>query len=230
LNDDAVLCFGYPQAREDDERAVRAGLDLLERLAPLAKDSTRFSRARIGIATGLVLVRVDEGDGPAGQIVAIGEAPILAARLRSEGTPGTVVIDTSTHQLIGNLFECRELRVAAADGFPDPITAWQVTGQAHVVSRFEALRGPGLSPLVGRDEEIELLVRRWHRAAAGEGQVVLLSGEPGIGKSRITVALRERLRQESFLPLGYFCPAHHRNSPLYPIVRELERRGLRTGR
>jgi DNA-binding response OmpR family regulator/class 3 adenylate cyclase/predicted ATPase len=223
LHDGAVFHFGYPQAHEDDaERAVRAGLVLLERLAPLGRDSRKSFRARIGIATGLVLVQTGEAATAAGEIVAIGEAPNLAARLRFAAAPGSVVVDANTRRLIGNLFKYRDVSVAATDGFPDPILAWQVTGQSPAGSRFEALRGLSLSPLVGREEEIELLLRRWNRTVAGDGQVVLISGEPGIGKSRIAAALRERLPQQSYLRQDYFCSAHHCDSPLYPIIRQLE--------
>ena len=224
LNDGAVIYFGHPKANEDDaERAVRAGLDLLDRLVRHGVDRTDSSHPRIGIATGLVLVRAG-GDGvTSDEIVAVGEAPNLAARLRSAATPGTVMIDASTRRLVGNMFETRGLDLAPVDGFPSPIPAWEVTGQSSGISRFEALRAPSLSPLVGREEEIELLLRRWNRVIAGDGQVVLISGEAGIGKSRITVALREQLGDLSYVPMGYFCSAHHSGSPFYPIVRQIER-------
>jgi DNA-binding response OmpR family regulator/class 3 adenylate cyclase/predicted ATPase len=223
LNDGVVLHFGYPQAHEDDaQSAVQAGLDILDCLARPGIDHRNSFGARIAIATGVVLVRAGDADGIGGEMEAIGEAPNLASRLISATPPGALLIDASTRRLVGNLFELRRLVLDAADGSGEPIPAWQVTRQSPAIGRFEALRGPSLSPLVGRQEEMELLLRRWNRAAAGDGQLVLIAGEAGIGKSRIASALQEQLDDKSYLPIGYFCSSHHGGSPFYPIARQIE--------
>ena len=137
------------------------------------------------------------------------------------GPPDTVTIEPATRRLTGNLFDCRELGSIDAAGGTEPIRSWQVLGESIVASRFEALRGPALSPLVGRDEEIDLLLRRWARAKAGDGQIVLVSGEPGVGKSRIIAALADRLDAEPHLRLRYFCSPHRQDSALFPFVDQL---------
>jgi hypothetical protein len=156
-------------------------------------------QARVGIATGLVVVGDLIGEGSAQEQSVIGETPNLAARLQALAGPGAVVIAASTHRLVGNLFEYRDLGAFAVKGIAGPVPVRQVLRPSAVASRFEALRGAALTPLVGRDAEIDLLLRRWARAKVGDGQVVLISGEPGIGKSRLTAALEERLRAEPYL-------------------------------
>jgi predicted ATPase len=151
----------------------------------------------------------------------VGDAPNLAARLALSAQPDTVAIEPSTRRLIGNLFDCRELGAIETVGHTEPMRCWQVLGESGAESRFEALRGPTLTPLVGRDEEIDLLLRRWARAKAGDGQVVLVSGEPGIGKSRLAAALEERLGGELYLRLRYFCSPYHQDSALFPFVEQL---------
>src|SRR5215469_1841730 len=192
LGDGVLVYFGYPQAHEDDaERAVRAGLELIQAVSAL---KTRVSlETRIGIATGLVVVGelMDSGNAPERGIV--GETPNLAARLQGLAEPNMVVIAESTRKLLGNLFELAELGVRELKGIAGPVRAWAALRASSVESRFEALHATGLTALVGREEESELLLRRWVRAKTGEGQVVLISGEPGIGKSRLTAALLERL-------------------------------------
>ena len=148
----------------------------------------------------------------------VGDAPNLAARLQLSAQPDIVAIEPATRRLIGNLFDCRDLGAIDTTGGSEPMRLWQVLGESVVASRFEALRGSALSPLVGRDEEIELLLRRWARAKAGDGQIVLVSGEPGIGKSRLIAALEERLHAEPHLRLRYFCSPHHQDSALFPVV------------
>ena len=221
MGDGVLVYFGYPQAQEDDaERAVRAGLALIERVPTL--DTTARLQTRIGIATGLVVVGDLIGEGAAQERGVVGGTPNLAARLQAMAEPNNLLIGESTHRLIGDLFECRDLGAVELRGIAEPMPAWQVLRPSVVESRFEALHATGLSPLVGREDELELLVRRWRRAAAGEGQVVLLSGEPGIGKSRLSAALQERLRDEPHIRLRYFCSPHHRDSALYPFIAQLE--------
>ena len=222
LGDGILAYFGYPHAHEDDaENAVRASLGLIAAVAKLdAGDGTRL-RVRVGIATGLVVVGDLIGQGATQEQIVIGETPNLAARLQGLAEPDTVVIDSTTHRLLGGLFEYRTLGSASIKGFADPIPVWQVTGASAVASRFKALRGV-VTPLVDREEELELLMRRWRQAKAGEGSVVLISGEPGIGKSRIAQTLLERLSAEPHARLRYFCLPHRQDSPLYPAIRQFE--------
>ena len=223
LGDGVLVYFGYPAAHEHDtEQAVRAGLAILDAIGTLKAASGVPLRARVGIATGLVVVGEQLGTGDTRQRVAIGETPDLAARLQAAAAPGAVVIAASTHRLVGRMFDCRALGPIEVKGLPQPIGAWQVRGTAAGVSRFEARRSGALSPFVGRQEEIELLLRRWDQAKLGEGRVVLLSGEPGIGKSRIAESLLVRLEGEPHVRLRYFCSPHHANSPLYPFIAQLE--------
>src|SRR5262249_28275581 len=144
-------------------------------------------------------------------------------RLQALAEPAAVVIAASTRRLVGDLFEYRDLGTVEVKGIAAPVPAWQVSRPSVVASRFEALRGSALTPLVGRDEEVELLLRRWARAKAGDGQVVLVSGEPGIGKSRIPAALAERLHAEPHLRLRYFCSPYHQDSALFPFIDQLGR-------
>ena len=180
-------------------------------------------QARVGIATGLVVVGDLIGEGSAQEQSVVGETPNLAARLQALAEPDAVVIAAGTRRLVGDLFEYRDLGAVEVKGIAGPVPAWQVLRPSAVASRFEALRGSALTPLVGRDEEIDLLLRRWARAKAGDGQVVLISGEPGIGKSRITAALEERLHAEPHLRLRYFCSPYHQDSALFPFIDQLGR-------
>jgi class 3 adenylate cyclase/predicted ATPase len=223
MGDGVLVYFGYPRAHEDDaERAVRAGLGVIDAVGRLDVKSVEL-QARVGIATGLVVVGDLIGEGSAQEQSVVGETPNLAARLQAVAEPDAVVIAAGTRRLVGDLFEVRDLGAAEVKGIAGPVPAWQVLSPSSVASRFEALRGPTLSPLVGRDEEIGLLSRRWARAKAGDGQVVLISGEPGIGKSRIAAALAERLHAEPHIRLRYFCSPYHQDSPLYPFVDQLGR-------
>src|SRR6202011_4686279 len=180
-------------------------------------------QTRVGIATGLVVVGDPIGEGPGGEQSVVGEAPYLAAGLQALAHPDTVVIAAGTHRLLGAFFEYRDLGAVAVKGIVEPAPAWQVLRPSIVASRFEALRGSALSPLVGRNEEGDLLLRRWLRARAGNGQVVLVSGEPGIGKSRIAAALEERLHAEPHLRLRYFCSPYRQDSALFPFIEQLGR-------
>jgi len=163
------------------------------------------------------------GEGSAQEQSVVGETPNLAARLQSWAEPNAVVIAASTRRLVGDLFECTDLGTVEVKGIDTPVPAWQVLHPSVVESRFEALHGSALTPLVGRDEEIDLLLRRWSRARGGDGQVVLVSGEPGIGKSRITAALLERLQEEPHIRLRYFCSPYRQDSALFPFIDQLGR-------
>jgi class 3 adenylate cyclase len=222
MGDGVLAYFGYPQAHEDDaERAVRAGLALVDEVGQL-QASLRL-RVRVGIATGLVVVGDLAGSGEAQEHSVVGETPNLAARLQALAEPDSVVIAASTRRLTGGLFEYADLGAVAAKGFAEPVRAWRVLGESAAKSRFEALHPAPPTPLVGRDEEIDVLQRRWQRAKTGEGEVVLLSGEPGIGKSRLTWVLREQLGDEPHTPLSYFCSPYHQASALHPFIAQLER-------
>src|ERR1700738_3904703 len=223
MGDGVRVYCGYPRAHEDDaERAVRAGLGLIDAVGRLDVKSVEL-QARVWIATGLVIVGDLIGEGSAQEQSVVGETPNLAARLQALAEPDAVVIAVGTRRLVGNLFEYRDLGAVEVKGIAGPVPAWRVLRQSVVASRFEALRGSALTPLVGRDEEIDLLLRRWARAKAGDGQVVLISGEPGLGKSRITAALAERLHAEPYLRLRYFCSPYHQDSALFPFIDQLGR-------
>src|SRR5215471_11312733 len=213
--------FGHPQAHEHDiERAVRAGLTLVDAVSRLDGGSTGPLQLRAGIATGPVVVGDLLGSGADQQMI-IGEAMQLAGALERIAEPNTVLIAASTRQLVGNLFDCDDVGQMALNGFSEPVPAWRVRGASGINSRFEALRAP-TTPLIGRDEELDLLLRRWRQAKNGDGRVVLLSGEPGIGKSRLTVELEQRLQAEPHNRLRYFCSPHHQDNTLYPIISQLQ--------
>ena len=222
MGDGVLVYFGYPQAHEDDaERAVRAGLELIAAVAGL---KTRAPlQTRVGIATGLVVVGDLIGSGDAQERGIVGETPNLAARLQALAEPNMVVIAEDTRKLLGNLFELQDLGARDVKGVSGQVRAWAALRPSSVESRFEALHTTGLTALVGREEELELLRRRWSRAKTGEGQVVLFSGEAGIGKSRLTAALLERLASEPHTRLRYFCSPQHTDSTLYPIISQMER-------
>ena len=215
--DGVLVYFGYPQAHEDDaERAVRAGLELISAVAGL-KTSAAL-QIRVGIATGLVVIGDLIGAGSAQEQAIVGETPNLAARLQGIAEPNTVVIADGTRKLLGNLFELEDLGAKDLKGIVGSVHAWAALRASSVESRFEALHAAGLTALVGREEELELLLRRWSRVKTGEGQVVLLSGEAGIGKSRLTAALLEHLAAEPHTRLRYFCSPQHTDSASYPVV------------
>ncbi|MBV9377011.1 MAG: AAA family ATPase, partial [Alphaproteobacteria bacterium] len=221
MGDGVLIYFGYPEAHEDDaERAARAGLAVIDAVGRLATQEPL--NMRIGIATGLVVVGDLIGAGAAQERGVVGETPNLAARLQALARPGTLVVADATRRQIGTLFEIEDLGPQPLAGFAEPQRAWRVVGESGVVSRFEALRSR-TTPLVGRDEELDLLTRRWQQAKLGEGRVVLVSGEPGIGKSRLTVALSQRIETEPHTRLRYFCSPHHQDSALYPFIGQLER-------
>jgi class 3 adenylate cyclase/predicted ATPase len=222
LGNNVLVLFGYPEAHEHDaERAVRAGLELCAAVRSLRPAADAPMRCRAGIATGLVIIADPVGIGALQDHEIVGDAPGVAARLLASAPPDTAAIDQATRRLIGNLFDYRELGAIETAGGTEPMRGWQVLAESIVESRFEALRGSALTPLVGRDEEIDLLLRRWARAKAGDGQIVVVCGEPGIGKSRLTAALEERLHGEPHLRLRYFCSPHHQNSALFPFIEQL---------
>jgi class 3 adenylate cyclase/predicted ATPase len=222
LGDGALVYFGYPQAHEDDaERAVRAGLELITEVAGLKTCAPQ--QIRVGIATGLVVVGHLIPSGESEERGMVGETPNLAARLQSIAEPNMVVIAESTRRLLGSLFQLDDLGMRSLKGIAGPVRAWAVLQASSVASRFEALHPTDLSALVGREEEFELLRRCWFKATDGEGQVVLLSGEAGIGKSRLTIAFVEFLASERHVRLRYFCSPQHTDSALYPIIGQMER-------
>ena len=222
MGDGVLVYFGYPQAHEDDaERAVRAGLELIAAVNALKAPVSL--QTRVGIATGLVVVGDLIGSGEAQERGIVGETPNLAARLQGIAEPNMVVIAEDTRRLLGNLFELEDLGPKDLKGIAEPAHVWAALRAASVESRFDALHASGLTELVGREEELDLLLRRWSKAKNGEGQVVLLSGEAGIGKSRLTAALLERLAGEPHTRLRYFCSPQHTDSAFYPIISQMER-------
>jgi predicted ATPase len=224
VGDGVLVYFGWPAAHElNAEQAVRAALAVIEAVAQ-APVGTASLQVRIGIATGLVVVGEPIGAGEARQQTAIGRTPNLAARLQSAAQPGGLVIDAATHRQIGSLFACQNLGPLDLRGFAEKVPAWQVTTAAHR-SRSEALHSAAsLMPLLGRDQELSDLSQRWLETKSGEGRVVLLTGEPGIGKSRLVVTLMERLSGESD-QLCYFCSPQHQDSPLFPVLSQTARQG-----
>jgi class 3 adenylate cyclase len=220
MGDGVLVYFGYPQAHEDDaERAVRAGLELVAAVS----DLHAALQTRVGIATGLMVVGDLIGSGASQEQAIVGETPNLAARLQGVAEPNSVVIAEITRKLIGDLFELENLGPKELKGIAGPVRAWVALRQASVEGRFEAFHASGLTELVGREEELDLVLRRWSKAKTGKGQVVLLSGEPGIGKSRLTAALLERIAAEPHTRLRYFCSPQHTDSALFPIIRQMER-------
>ena len=221
MGDGVLVYFGYPQAHEDDaERAVRAGLALLDAVGRVAGPEP--IQARLGIASGLVVVGDLIGAGAAQERGVVGDTPNLAAGLQTLAAPATLVIADGTRRQIGGLFELEDRGPQTLAGFAEPQHAWRVLAESGILSRFEALRS-GATPLIGRDEELDLLERRWRQAKAGEGRVVLVSGEPGIGKSRLGAELARRIEGEPHTRLRYFCSPHHQDSALYPFILQLER-------
>jgi class 3 adenylate cyclase/predicted ATPase len=221
VGDGVLVYFGYPNADEDDpEQAVRASLALVDEIQLMK--SREPLQVRVGIATGVVVVGDLVGSGTTNDTEVLGEGPNLASRLQAVAGPNSIVIADSTRRLVGSVFGLEDLGFKEFKGFAEPQRAWRVLGENRFRSRFEALRSAE-TPLVNREEELELLLRRWAQAKTGGGRVIFLSGEPGIGKSRLTVALRDLLAAEPYTDLHYFCSPHHQNSALFPIINLLER-------
>ena len=224
LGDGVVVYFGWPRAHEDQAgQAVRAGLAALEAVAKVAAPDGASLSARVGIATGTVVVGDLAGEASHQADAISGEPPNLAARLQGLAQQDEIVIDEATRQLLGATFEIQDLGNQDLKGVSAPVPAWRVGGEAVIESRFEAAHTDGLTPFVGRAGEVELLLDRWARAEEREGQVILLSGEAGIGKSRIVQTLRERLQDLPHTPLLYQCSPHYTNSALYPVIGQLQR-------
>jgi class 3 adenylate cyclase/predicted ATPase len=222
MGDGVLIYFGYPHAHEDDaERAVRAGLQLVTAIGDLKTHAAL--QTRVGIATGLVVVGDLIGSGASQEQAIVGDTPNLAARLQGVAEPNSLVIAESTRKLVGSLFELAGLGPQHLKGISGPVPAWRALRPASVEGRFEAMHASGLTDLVGREEELDLLLRRWSKAKSGKGQIVLLSGEAGIGKSRLTAALLERVATEPHTRLRYFCSPQHTDSAFYPIISQMER-------
>src|ERR1700756_3089912 len=220
LGDAVLIYFGYPQAHEDDaERAVRAGLALIDAVATLPVPEPL--QVRIGAATGMVVVGDLVGSGEAQEHDIVGETPNLAARLQGIAEPNMVVIAEGTRRLLGNLFELQDLGPKELKGIAGPVKAFAVRRPRSVESRFEALHSEP-SKLVGRKEELWLLQRRWNEAKAGDGQLTLIYGEPGIGKSRLAFAFQEKIKSDPHHWLLYQCSPHRNQTALYPVINQLE--------
>jgi class 3 adenylate cyclase/tetratricopeptide (TPR) repeat protein len=234
LGDGLLVYFGYPLAHEDDAaRAVRAGLEIVTALqeqvpSPLVGerqgegDKVRTLQVRIGIHTGPVVVG-EIGGGGKRELLAMGETPNLAARIQGQAAPNEVVMSAATYRLVEGLFECEDRGQPELKGISTPSTLYHVVKESETHSRFEVVVRKGLTPLIGREHEFGLLRERWEQAKSGEGQVVLLSGEPGIGKSRLVEALKESVEHEGASCLELRCSPYHQNSALYPVIAHLQR-------
>lgn len=228
MGDGMLVYFGYPQAHEDDaERAVRTGLDIIDSMgelnANIGKAHDIALAVRIGVATGPVVVGDIIGQGAAEEAAVVGETPNLAARLQAVAEPNQVIIAPGTHQLLGALFEYEDAGTHRLKGIDKPVAAWRVVREGDIDSRYEAKRIGGGLPLVGRQEELGLLLRSWEASKEGHGQAVLMQGEAGIGKSRLIEALRERLSDQNYIWVAYRCSPYHTNSALYPVIEHVKR-------
>jgi len=227
IGDGLLVYFGYPQAHEDDaQRAVRAGLGIVGAMQDLPLQNTRLQhplQVRIGIHTGLVVAgEMGVGDQPE-PLAIVGETPNIAARLQALAAPDTVVISAATQRLVQGLFTFRDLGPQTLRNVLAPVQVYGVQGESGVQSRFEVTVRAGLTPLIGREHEVGLLQERWERAKQGAGQVVLLNGEPGIGKSRLVQALKEQVMAEGATRIEFRCSPYHQNTALYPIIDQLRR-------
>jgi class 3 adenylate cyclase/predicted ATPase len=224
LADGVAVYFGYPRAHEDAaERAVRAGLAAIAAVSDLKVEGVADGvRARIAIATGVVVVGDAVGTGATADHAVLGQAPLLAAQLLALAAPEAVLVSALTRRLLGNMFDFRELDLPQSGSGFQPARVYQVLGESMIAGRFDALR-PGNTELVGREEELDLLVRRWELAERGVGRAVLLTGEAGIGKSRLVRALQERLRGVPYASLMLHCSPLHKDTALYPISAEILR-------
>src|ERR1041385_688936 len=230
LGDGILVYFGFPQAQEHAaERAVRAGLEIVEMVAQLKQPDGPPLQCRVGIATGLVVAAEATGVGAAGEETFVGDTPNLAARLQSLAEPDCVLVGPTTHQLTADFFEYSFSGEHAIKGFRDPVSVWKALRESATESRFAAAHSATAGPIVGRERELAFLSDSWQRATRGEGHVVLLAGEAGIGKSRLLEALVERVRGERHRLLRCQCSPYHRNSALFPF-KQLLRHRLDIGR
>ena len=221
------MYFGYPLAHEDDaQRAVRTGLGIVEAIQHLSFPTVQLPcplQVRIGIHTGLVVAgEMGVGDQPE-PLAIVGETPNIAARLQEVAAPNTVVISGATRRLVQGLFDCQDRGPQELKGFSTPLPLYRVVGESEAQSRFDVAMRSGLTPLIGRVHEMEFLRERWAKAEQGVGQAVLLSGEPGIGKSRLVQQLTEQLGHEGVIRIEFRCSPYHQNSALYPIIDHLQR-------
>jgi class 3 adenylate cyclase/predicted ATPase len=224
FGDGALAYFGFPSAHEDDaERSVKAALQMVETVSALSPQVGQKLAVRIGIATGLVVVGALIGESSSREFVLVGEAPNLAARLQALAGADQILIAPSTRRLLGGLFQLADLGEHQIKGFDQQVRVWRVEGPGSVASRFEARQSTHLTPLVGRDAELSLLHEQYLKAARGLGCVTVISGEPGIGKSRLTMALRQRLSNEKYRLLSFQCSSYHTSSAWYPVVHFLQR-------
>ena len=222
MGDGVLAYFGYPVANEDDAaRAVTASLELVPKIGRIPTRDLSFLSVRIGIGTGMVVVGDLVGEGSAQEQMVVGDTPNLAARLQSLADPDTVIVSASTRQLLGSRFDVEALGPRVLKGFAEPLYSWKVLREKSHVSRFEAAQTEPLPQIIGRSDEVAILLDRWRLAGQGNGQVVLLSGEAGIGKSRIAQELREQIRAEPHIAVRYQCSPHHSNQPFYPAVDQI---------
>jgi class 3 adenylate cyclase/predicted ATPase len=238
LGDGLLVYFGYPTAHEDDaQRAVRAGVEIIEALqkqvpSPLMGEDLSRARqqaanseglhVRIGIHTGLVVVG-EMGGGNKRELLAMGETPNIAARLQGFAEPDTVVMSAATHHLVHGFFACQDLGPHTLKGITTPVPVYRVLNESEAQSRFEVTIRTGLTPLVGRDEELGLLQERWEQAKAGKGQIILVSGEPGIGKSRLVQELKDQVMREGCTRIEFRCSPYYQNTAFYPVIDHLQR-------
>jgi class 3 adenylate cyclase/predicted ATPase len=224
MGDGILAYFGYPKAHEDDaESAVRAGLDVVAKIGQLLLPSDEPLQVRVGIASGVVVLDTTIGEDLSEQQVAVGETPNLAARLQSLAAPNTVLVASSTRRLLGGVFVCDDLGPHEIKGIPQPILIHRILGERVVESRFDAIRDGKLTRFVGRQRELQELLGLWKRANDGKGQIALLCGEPGIGKSRISNVVEGSIAEDPHITIRYQCSPHHTNSPFYPVISQLER-------
>ena len=227
FGDGMLVYFGYPRAHEDEaQRAIHAGLEVLDGLDKL-NSSEQYQglnlAVRIGIATGLVVVGDIIGEGASQESTVLGETPNVAARLQSLAEPNQIIVSPATKNLAAGEFHYRSLGEKSLKGIEQPIVAWCIVGERDYGNRFDADRGQLIAPLVGREEERDILARRWQRASSGTGQVVMVCGEAGIGKSRLCRGLREHLQEQQHIQINYQCSPFHISSALYPVINQLQR-------
>jgi class 3 adenylate cyclase/predicted ATPase len=222
MGDGVLAYFGWPRAGEDDaEHSVRAGLAIVAAVGRLFNPAREPLSARVGIATGLVVVGDLVGEGAAREEAVVGETPNLAARLQEVAAPGAVVIANSTRRLLGEVFELRQLGSIQLKGFVQTVSSFQVLGERSAGSRFEARRSGKELPMVGRDQELALVLERWSRAVVGEGQALILVGEAGIGKSRLIQAALGAVAESEHVAVRCQCSPHHTGTALWPAIQQL---------